>query len=82
VVTIEQISAAVKAILSSKKEDFDKKGWSMQGLVLGAIKQELRWANSMSVKDEVERQMLELLGPKGAVQKVHSFLSIDSPMSH
>ena len=72
VVTPDQISEAVKNALSSNKAELDKKGWALQGQIRGVLcKEELRWANSALVKEELDRQFLELLGPKVVAQKVN-----------
>ncbi|KAI9349848.1 tRNA synthetases class I, catalytic domain-containing protein [Zopfochytrium polystomum] len=69
VVTPEEISAAVAKVIKSKKEDLDKKYWAAQGPILGVLRTELRWANSALVKEEVDKQLLALLGPKDAAPK-------------
>jgi glutaminyl-tRNA synthetase len=64
VITPEQITAAVKEIMTKKKDDLDKKRYQVIGMLLGQVKAALKWANPLLVKEELDRQMLEYLGPK------------------
>ncbi|KAI8897078.1 tRNA synthetases class I, catalytic domain-containing protein [Globomyces pollinis-pini] len=64
VITHEQITTVVGNLIASRKADLDKKRYQMLGVLLGALRNELRWANSLAVKEELEAQMLAYLGPK------------------
>ncbi|KAJ1566031.1 hypothetical protein HK405_011076, partial [Cladochytrium tenue] len=66
VVSPEEIASAVAKTLEAKKSDLDKKKWAAIGPILGALRNDLRWANQALVKDEVEKQLAKLLGPKEA----------------
>jgi glutaminyl-tRNA synthetase len=50
--------------MTKKKDDLDKKRYQIVGMLLGQVKAALKWANPLQVKDELDRQMLEYLGPK------------------
>ncbi|KAJ3259100.1 hypothetical protein HK103_002987 [Boothiomyces macroporosus] len=64
VVTREEINKAVKELFVKKKADLDAKRYQMLGVLLGALRNELRWANPMFVKEELDAQLLAYLGPK------------------
>ncbi|KAJ1553575.1 hypothetical protein HK096_007321 [Nowakowskiella sp. JEL0078] len=49
---------------SRRKVDLEEKRYSIQGQLLGNLRQELRWANSLAVKDELEKQIKERIGEK------------------
>ncbi|KAJ3270868.1 hypothetical protein HDV01_007339 [Terramyces sp. JEL0728] len=64
VVTKEEIAKAVKGLFAKKKADLDAKRYQMLGVLLGALRNELKWANPMFVKEELDAQLLSYLGPK------------------
>ncbi|KAJ3172398.1 hypothetical protein HDU87_007903 [Geranomyces variabilis] len=64
VVTLEDVSKAVAALLAEKKKDLDEKRYQLTGQLLGALRTSLRWANSLHVKEELDKQILAILGPK------------------
>ncbi len=51
-------------MLHEKKQDLDAKRYQMLGLLLGQLKTILKWANALTVKEELDAQMLAYLGPK------------------
>ncbi|TPX64295.1 hypothetical protein SpCBS45565_g05991 [Spizellomyces sp. 'palustris'] len=64
VVTPKEIIATVSNVIESRKEDLNEKRYQMLGQLLGELRTRLRWANSLAVKEELDKQMLEVLGPK------------------
>jgi glutaminyl-tRNA synthetase len=64
IVTRDQVKEAVLRISKEKLSDINAKRYSFLGSFLGLVKQELRWANSLDVKEEVSDRLLALLGPK------------------
>ncbi|TPX54510.1 hypothetical protein PhCBS80983_g05888 [Powellomyces hirtus] len=64
VVTLEDIRDTVAALIASKKKDLDEKRYQVTGQLLGALRASLRWANALAVKEELDRQILAVLGPK------------------
>ncbi|TPX64103.1 hypothetical protein CcCBS67573_g08497 [Chytriomyces confervae] len=64
-VTLKDIQAGIAKLFISKKDDIEKKGHGVLGILIAEMKKELRWANAATVKDEVEKKLVEVLGPKG-----------------
>ncbi|CDH50331.1 probable glutamine-trna ligase [Lichtheimia corymbifera JMRC:FSU:9682] len=66
VVTPEQIKDAVAKYIESNKENLITNRYRLLGPTLATTRKmpELRWADGVSVKNEVEAQFLALLGPK------------------
>lgn len=64
VVTIEEIEQVVSNVLNECSADLESKRYQMLGLLLGKLKNHLRWANQMTVKQVLDKKMLEILGPK------------------
>ncbi|RGB44186.1 tRNA synthetases class I, catalytic domain-containing protein [Rhizophagus diaphanus] len=66
VVTHEQISNAISSFLESKKESLIKDRYKLLGPLLAQARQipELKWANGVTVKEELEKQVAALIGPK------------------
>ncbi|KAK5670725.1 Glutaminyl-tRNA synthetase [Batrachochytrium dendrobatidis] len=64
VVTSDEITASVAALVAEKKVELEEKRYQMLGSLLGLMRTRLRWANSLAVKEELDRQILALLGPK------------------
>jgi glutaminyl-tRNA synthetase len=64
VISLEEIREAVKNLIIEKKSDLDTKRYQLLGLFLGQLKNNLKWANAMAVKEELDAQMLAYLGPK------------------
>lgn len=63
-VTLEQIQDAVKALIDGKKADLDEKRYQMTGILTGMLKNQLKWANFLEVKEELDAQLLACLGPR------------------
>ena len=63
-VTPEEIKAKVLEILASKKVELEAKRYQMHGMLLGLCKKEILWADAVILKQEVESQLLQILGPK------------------
>lgn len=65
-VTHEQISNAISSFLESKKESLIKDRYKLLGPLLAQARQipELKWANGVTVKEELEKQVAALIGPK------------------
>lgn len=66
VITLEHIEKTVKDLLHLKKNDLDAKRYQMNGIITGILKNELKWANFLLVKETLDSQMLAYLGPKDA----------------
>ncbi|KAM9326993.1 glutamine--tRNA ligase [Gastrophryne carolinensis] len=65
VVTPEEIEEAVEAVLKKYKEQLlgERYRFNM-GLLMGEARNRLKWADGKIVKNEVDMQVLHLLGPK------------------
>lgn len=65
-ITHEQISNAMSSFLESKKESLIKDRYKLLGPLLAQARQipELKWANGVTVKEELEKQVVALIGPK------------------
>lgn len=76
-VNIEQINSVIEEYILSKSP----RGWADLGSILSGVKSlpSLRWANSLDVKNAVERILTKTYGPKdqakGKTPKVSSFFS-------
>ncbi|EGC32483.1 glutamine-tRNA ligase [Dictyostelium purpureum] len=71
VITREQVKEAVKNYIDTNKEQLLEKRYQFNiGGVLNEIKNQLKWANSKDIKDEVDEAILALLGPKTDADKV------------
>src|SRR5437762_581352 len=59
VITLEQITIAISSFLESKKESLIKDRYKLLGQLLAQAKQipELKWANGVAVKEELEKQV-------------------------
>lgn len=65
VVTPEEIEKAVeKIILENKSELLEKRYKFNSGLLMQKVRSALPWADGKAVKNEVDVQVLDLLGPK------------------
>ncbi|KAL3851861.1 hypothetical protein ACJMK2_015562 [Sinanodonta woodiana] len=65
VITPEQVEEAVEQVLSKYKEDLLEKRYNFSmGVILGEARSKLKWADGKAIKNEVDMQVLDLLGPK------------------
>ncbi|XP_056896848.1 glutamine--tRNA ligase [Takifugu flavidus] len=65
VVTPEQIENAVEAVIQKHKEQLLKERYRFNmGLLMGEARTVLKWADGKAIKNEVDMQVLHLLGPK------------------
>ncbi|KAG9304937.1 hypothetical protein G9A89_003105 [Geosiphon pyriformis] len=66
IVTNEKINEAIAAHINANKESLSKERYKLLGSLLAQARQipELRWANGVAVKEELEKQVLLLIGPK------------------
>ncbi|MGH0177463.1 UNVERIFIED_CONTAM: hypothetical protein FKN15_012109 [Acipenser sinensis] len=65
VVSPEQIEDTVEAIISKHKELLMKERYRFNmGLLMGEARNQLKWADGKIIKNEVDMQVLHLLGPK------------------
>ncbi|KAL2913211.1 Glutaminyl-tRNA synthetase [Polyrhizophydium stewartii] len=64
VVTPEEIAAAVAEVIAAARPELDEKRYQGVSPLLGQLRTRLRWANSLAVKEELDKQVLALLGPK------------------
>lgn len=54
----------MKSFVERKKKDLDMKRYQITGMLLGALRKEQPWANSLALKEELDAQILAYLGPK------------------
>ncbi|XP_033123440.1 glutamine--tRNA ligase-like [Anneissia japonica] len=67
VVTPEEIEDTVEEVLEKHKANLMEKRYHYNtGLLMGEVRQRLKWADTKMVKNEIDMQMLDLLGPKTA----------------
>lgn len=53
-----------------QRELIEKEGWSVSiGTLMAYLKQKLKWADQSSLKQELDHQLEQLLGPKPAPVK-------------
>nr|XP_015823747.2 glutamine--tRNA ligase [Nothobranchius furzeri] len=65
VITPEQIEDAVESIIRKHKEQLLKERYRFNmGLLMGEARSALKWADGKVIKNEVDMQVLHLLGPK------------------
>ncbi|KAJ3046911.1 hypothetical protein HK097_000403 [Rhizophlyctis rosea] len=64
VVTQEEVVRAVSELLGAKKDELLEKRYQLLGSLLTTLRAELKWANSLTVKEELDKQLLATLGPK------------------
>ncbi|KAI0233738.1 Glutamine--tRNA ligase [Lamellibrachia satsuma] len=65
VVTPEHVEQAVEQVLEKYKDSLLEKRYSINsGILMGEVRKLLPWADGKAVKNEVDIQVLELLGPK------------------
>uniref|UniRef100_A0A1A7YBV8 Glutamine--tRNA ligase n=1 Tax=Iconisemion striatum TaxID=60296 RepID=A0A1A7YBV8_9TELE len=65
VITPEQIEDAVESIIKKHKEQLLKERYRFNmGLLMGEARSALKWADGKVIKNEVDMQVLHLLGPK------------------
>ncbi|CAG2101533.1 unnamed protein product [Medioppia subpectinata] len=64
-VSDQQIKDNVKSLIEKHKKDLIENRYRFNcGLLLGQLKKDLKFADGKAIKTEVDRQVLELLGPK------------------
>ncbi|GAM17593.1 hypothetical protein SAMD00019534_007680 [Acytostelium subglobosum LB1] len=64
-VTIDQINQAIDTLFQQKQTELTEKKWGVPiGDLLNPLKDTLKWADLKSVKDQLDKKMLALLGPK------------------
>uniref|UniRef100_A0A3Q2E2Q1 Glutamine--tRNA ligase n=1 Tax=Cyprinodon variegatus TaxID=28743 RepID=A0A3Q2E2Q1_CYPVA len=65
VITPEQIEDAVESVIKTHKEQLIKERYRFNmGLLMGEARSALKWADGKVIKNEVDVQVLHLLGPK------------------
>ncbi|XP_031700186.1 glutamine--tRNA ligase [Anarrhichthys ocellatus] len=65
VITPEQIEEAVESVIKKHKEPLLKERYHFNmGLLMGEARSALKWADGKVIKNEVDMQVLHLLGPK------------------
>ncbi|KAI3357597.1 hypothetical protein L3Q82_016012 [Scortum barcoo] len=65
VITPEQIEDAVEIVIKKHKEQLLKERYRFNmGLLMGEARTALKWADGKVIKNEVDMQVLHLLGPK------------------
>ncbi|KAK7884882.1 hypothetical protein WMY93_028005 [Mugilogobius chulae] len=65
VITPEQIEEAVESVIRKHKEQLLKERYRFNmGLLMGDARMALKWADGKVIKNEVDMQVLHLLGPK------------------
>lgn len=64
-ITPEQIEDAVESLVGKHKDQLLKERYHFNmGLLMGEVRSALKWADGKVVKNEVDLQVLQLLGPK------------------
>lgn len=64
-VTPEEIEAAVETVVKKHKEELIEKRYTVSmGALLNEVKSVLKWADGKAVKNEMDLQILDLIGPK------------------
>uniref|UniRef100_A0A8C4TN82 Glutamine--tRNA ligase n=1 Tax=Erpetoichthys calabaricus TaxID=27687 RepID=A0A8C4TN82_ERPCA len=64
-VTPEQIEEAVEAVILKYKQQLREERYHFNmGLLMGEARSQLKWADGKALKNEVDMQVLHLLGPK------------------
>ncbi|XP_051913485.1 glutamine--tRNA ligase [Hippocampus zosterae] len=65
VITPEQIEDAVESVIKKHKEELEKERYHFNvGLLMGELRSALKWADGKVLKNEMDMQVLHLLGPK------------------
>lgn len=65
VITPEQIETAVEEVVSKYKDELKLKRYRFNsGIIMQEVNSKLKWADGKTVKNEVDLQVLDLLGPK------------------
>ncbi|XP_019746738.1 glutamine--tRNA ligase [Hippocampus comes] len=65
VITPEQIEDAVESVIKKHKEQLEKERYHFNmGLLMGELRSALKWADGKVLKNEMDMQVLHLLGPK------------------
>ncbi|KAI9208216.1 tRNA synthetases class I, catalytic domain-containing protein [Polychytrium aggregatum] len=66
VVTQQEIVETVTKFIEERREELEQKRYQMLGSLISGLRQtpELRWASSVAVKEEIDKQVLQILGPK------------------
>lgn len=65
VVTPDEIEDTVEAVIACHKDELIKKRYRFNiGMLLATVRKKLKFADGKSVKNEVDLQILDLLGPK------------------
>ncbi|XP_070559833.1 glutamine--tRNA ligase-like [Ptychodera flava] len=69
-VTPEQIEEAVEAVINKNKDALLEKRYHFNmGTMMGEIRSKLKWADGKAIKNEIDMQVLDLLGPKTETDK-------------
>ncbi|KAJ3352083.1 hypothetical protein HDU83_008361 [Entophlyctis luteolus] len=68
-ISLADISKGINELFITKKEEIEKKGHSVLGILIAEMKKKLKWANAATVKEEVEKKLTEVLGPRSAAKK-------------
>jgi glutaminyl-tRNA synthetase len=60
------VAEQVATYVAANRSSIEEQRWKALGSTISAIKgnTELKWANALDVKNEVDSQFLKLLGPK------------------
>ncbi|XP_046978596.1 probable glutamine--tRNA ligase [Vanessa cardui] len=65
VITPEQVEQAVEKHMAKYKQELIEKRYRFNsGIVMQAVRADLKWADGKAIKNEVDVQILDLLGPK------------------
>ncbi|KAL4227109.1 putative glutamine--tRNA ligase [Mactra antiquata] len=67
VITPDQVEDAVEQVISKHKAGLESQRYKYNiGLIMGEARNKLKWADGKAIKNEVDMQVLDLLGPKTA----------------
>ncbi|KAI8905924.1 tRNA synthetases class I, catalytic domain-containing protein [Gorgonomyces haynaldii] len=64
VLTVEDVVACVERVFESRKQEILEKRYQLLGNLIISVKNELKWANALVIKEQVDKHILALLGPK------------------
>ncbi|RKO99094.1 hypothetical protein CXG81DRAFT_28127 [Caulochytrium protostelioides] len=70
VVTPAEIEATVAKVVAQRLAELQTKRYAMVGLLLGACRRELRWADQLAVKQAVDAAVAHAIGPRGDLDDV------------
>ncbi|XP_014773405.1 glutamine--tRNA ligase [Octopus bimaculoides] len=69
-VTSDQVETAVEKVIANYRDELLEKRYHFNtGILMSEVRKALKWADGKTIKNEVDMQILDLLGPKTDVDK-------------